>query len=181
MQDPWAELALFDWVLACGTTSRASLVLGIPQSSVSRRFRAFCASHRLDVRRSAGRFRLFRDDDYIQALRRVARSYRFRSASGNWALSAEVKLGCSLQLLPGHPIVLPADLWTCAQEYCDLGLIDVIYLPGYVDPLDGLPFVSASSLPTSGVELDGLLDFRRSLFRALETLSPPSSARPSRD
>ena len=177
MQDPWTELALFDWVLACGSTSLASFVLRTPQSSVSRRFRAFCLHHRLDVRRIGGRYRLFGIYDYVHAMRQLAQSYRLRAASASWAVSEELNLGDPHQLgLPGQAFVLPEPLWGCVQDYCQLGMIDLVYIPGHLDPLDGLPFVSAPVLPTSGLELDGLLSFRRRLHHGLENLSAPSVA-----
>lgn len=177
MQDPWSELAMFDWVLACGSTSLASVVLMTPQSSVSRRFRAFCSSHRLDVRRRVGRYCLFGDDDYIQPMRRLARSHRLRIGSASWALSQDLNLGDPLQLgLPGTLTVLPPSLWGCVQAYCELGLLDFAYIPGHVDPLDGLPFASTPVSLITALELDCLLAFRRRLHHALKNLPAITAA-----
>lgn len=172
MTNPWADLALFDWVLACGSTSLAAAVLRTPQSSVSRRFRAFCSSHRLNIHRSDGRYQLIGNDDYLQAMRHLAQLYRLRAASANWALSQQLNLGDPLLLgLPGQAYVLPGTLWGSVYEYCQLRLIDLIYIPDHVDPLDGLPFSSSPLISEDSNEHDSLLTFRRRLHQALKNLS----------
>lgn len=86
MQDPFYDLLVFDWVLALSSTVKAAEALSIPQSTVSRRMRAFQASHRLSLHRQGGALELHDSLDYVNELRHLAQHYRVLHNSLRWSI-----------------------------------------------------------------------------------------------
>lgn len=166
VQDPWADLILFDWVMALGSTLAAAKALSLPQSSVSRRFRQFCANHRLVIRRQQGSYHVVADGDYLESLRSVAQNFRWRNSRCCWGVWPDSSLNTSQAAeLPGFPVLLPSGFQQQVDTAFRWRILDLIYQPGHVDPMDGLPLVGSPLLPRSDAELEGLLAFRRLLHR----------------
>jgi hypothetical protein len=85
MKDPYADLLIFDWALALSSTVMASQLLGVPQSTVSRRMRAFQSDHRLNVRRHNGVLRVLSPIGYLDELRILAQRFRCLNSELRWA------------------------------------------------------------------------------------------------
>lgn len=85
MTDPYGDLLIFDWALALSSTVMASQLLGVPQSTVSRRMRAFQSDHRLNVRRCNWVIRVLSPIGYLDGLRILAQRFRFLNSELRWA------------------------------------------------------------------------------------------------
>lgn len=83
--DPFGELEVFDAVQGLHSTLQAAELLGIPQSSVSRRYRQFATMLRLDLSRQAGRYEVIRGDCILNQLRQLAQRFRFLHHLNRWA------------------------------------------------------------------------------------------------
>lgn len=174
MQSPWDDLTSFNWVLACGSTLAASAVLGIPQSTLSRRFRAFCSAHRLRVGRRGAGLRLLSDQSYVADLRSLAQAFRCRHGLCCYALPAQAIPDAHHPLnLPGHPLLLTDALFERIDQFLDEGSLDIAVLPGSTVKTTGsIPMISAADR-LAGLERDGLLAFHRRLELELQPLLLP--------
>ncbi|MEB3234297.1 MAG: LysR family transcriptional regulator [Cyanobacteriota bacterium] len=179
MQDPWDDLNQFNWVLALGSTLAAAKALGLPQSSISRRFRQFCTNHRLSVKRQDGSYHLIGQPNYLQSLRAVAQQFRMRNNRCCWGFWPSAFSLTQLPAdLPGVPVALPADFTMGLGQAFEERILDLLVLPEHQDPLDGLPLLASPLQPGSDIELEGLLAFRRQLHRQLLTLRQPPHDQP---
>lgn len=170
---PWDDLTLFDWVLAAGSTLAAAQVLGLPQSTVSRRFRSFNRAHRLKVARRQGSLHLLSEHSYVQALRLVARQFRCRHGLCCIGLLASSESVARFSdLLPGRLICLDSVLWAELGQFFSDGILDLAFVPGRRDELDELPFLMPKNDKVIGsYEHEGLLAFRRRFFLEAQRLS----------
>lgn len=85
MPDPYQDLLLFDWAHALQSTVLASRLLETPQSTISRRVRAFQADHRLVIRRHHKGLRLLSPPEYLEDYRKVAQLHRLLQGDLRWA------------------------------------------------------------------------------------------------
>lgn len=177
VQSPWDDLLGFDWVLASGSTLAASAVLGIPQSTLSRRFRSFCSAHRLRVGRQSGGLNLLSDETYVADLRALAQSFRCRHGLCCYALSAEDLLSAEHPLhLPGRPLVLSQALFGRIDQFFEQGILDIACITRMTTGRrsEAVRFVSVEDRLT-GFERDGLLSFCRRLELELQPASLSSA------
>ena len=63
----------------------ASKLLQVPQSTISRRMRAFQADHRLTIRRSGGGLKVLSPLGYLDDLRRLAQRFRLLHSDLSWS------------------------------------------------------------------------------------------------
>ena len=85
MLDPYHDLLIFDWAMALASTVLASRLLQVPQSTISRRMRAFQAEHRLTIRRSGGGLKVLSPLGYLDDLRCLAQRFRLLHSELRWS------------------------------------------------------------------------------------------------
>jgi hypothetical protein len=139
MPDPYHDLLIFDWATALSNTVLASRLLQVPQSTISRRMRAFQADHRLTIRRNGGGLKVLSPMGYLEELRRLAQHFRLLQSNLRWAAhriwaeglqSEDDQIGhyLNLQSLPQEgpgALDIDATLWLeqrLLDAYLDAGL-----------------------------------------------------------
>lgn len=85
MPSPYHDLLIFDWANALSSTVLASRLLNVPQSTISRRVRAFLADHRLTIRRTGNGQKTLSPVGYLDDLRRLAQRYRVLHSELRWS------------------------------------------------------------------------------------------------
>lgn len=85
MPDPFHDLLIFDWATALSSTVLASRLLGVPQSTISRKMRSFQADHRLATRRSGGLIKVLSPNGYLEDLRHLAQRFRLLHSALRWS------------------------------------------------------------------------------------------------
>jgi len=126
------------------------------------------------VRRSSSGIALVDHLLYVQCLREQAQAFRCRNGACAWALpSALLPDRAILPRLPGLPILLPDHALNRLGEFFEASILDLAYMPGRADALDGLPFISGLDL-THSREFDGFTSFRRHLNEKLSSVNTKS-------
>ena len=128
--EPIRDLIVFDWVLATGSTQAAAQLLGLPQSSVSRRYRALANQFSIPVRRQGGELFASGADHTCRLLRELSQHYRFEHHLYRWSWQPAL-----LQLLPlagrigegGRILNLTEELWQQRQIFLSSGILDACF------------------------------------------------------
>lgn len=82
--EPVPDLIVFDWVLALGSTQAAASLLGLPQSSVSRRYRALADRFGIATRRQHGSWFVTGSGTTLRLLRELIQHYRLERQAYRW-------------------------------------------------------------------------------------------------
>lgn len=106
--DPYAELLVFDAVQAFSSTKHASECLGLPQSSVSRRYHAFAQAHKLDLKQKHRIYQTNPGNFYLDKFRSVAQCYRFINHQNRWAVHSALESWLKEKDLPGIHLASPS-------------------------------------------------------------------------
>ncbi|MEB3200182.1 MAG: hypothetical protein VKK62_06615 [Synechococcaceae cyanobacterium] len=118
-----------DYLQIFGSTTRCSQILGISQSSCSRRYRLFSSEYRLDIGRQNGDYSACSNRDILDSLRQTAQKLRFRN--GAFRLVTFWPCGSLADHLPplfprARPVpVAPMGIFTLLN-LLDQRLIDVV-------------------------------------------------------
>lgn len=128
--EPIRDLIVFDWVLASGSTQAAAELLGLPQSSVSRRYRALANQFSIPVRRQGGELFISGSDHTCRLLRELCQHYRFEHHLYRWSWQPQLR-----HLLPqagrvgeGARILnLSEALWQQRQNHLASGILDACF------------------------------------------------------
>jgi len=130
--DPSADLLVFDAVQTFSSTKHASECLGLAQSSVSRRYRAFAQAHRLDLKQKQGIYQLNAPSSYLNKLRSVAQCYRIINQQNRWAAHPALESWLKKKDLPGthlaNPCIVPSITIKHWQGLMEQKLIDMLLL-----------------------------------------------------
>ena len=107
------DALVFDAVLALGSTLKAAELLGIPQSSISRRYRNHAASIHVDVVRGSDGFQVTRGQFLVGRLRKFALTYRAYNQLNRYAVHPALLdfLGPKTKELPGQLLRLGQPDW----------------------------------------------------------------------
>lgn len=161
--NPWIDFFVFDWVLLTGSTTSASDCLLMPQSTVSRRFRSFSSQHHVEVRRHGNSYSILSGADYVSQMRLLFASFRNLTGQYAWAIPGQNDFSISPKFLPGLAISLDDESYVNYSTLLADQYIDIVYLPGYSDPSDGLPFISSEHHSADSNSCLSLLKFRANL------------------
>ena len=130
--DPYADLLVFDAVQAFSSTKHASECLGLAQSSVSRRYRAFAQAHRLDLKQKQGIYQLNTHSCYLDKLRSVAQCYRIINHQNRWAAHPALESWLKKRDLPGVQLAIPCEALSITikhwQGFMEQKVIDMLLL-----------------------------------------------------
>jgi len=136
--EPFRDLLIFDWVMALGSTSEAAALLGLPQSSVSRRYRAVSRQFDLPVRRPGGRLTLVDQAGVYRRLTAFAQFFRLQHHRYRWSCHPGLREWMErLRDLQGQALFLPLDArqWEARASFLQLGILDACF--DVFDPADG--------------------------------------------
>ena len=130
--DPYAELLIFDAVQAFSSTKLASECLGLPQSSVSRRYRAFAQAHKLDLKQKQGIYQANIGNIYLDKFRSVAQCYRLINHQNRWAAHPALESWLKEKDLPGVHLANPSKALSITikdwQGFMEQKVIDLLLL-----------------------------------------------------
>jgi hypothetical protein len=124
------DLIVFDWVIALGTTQAASALLDIPQSSVSRRYRALANQFAVPVRRHRGSLFISGEAHTYRLLRELGQHLRFEKHSYRWSWQPELR---PLLQQAGHIgqggrlLDLSPELWQQRNDYLQARILDACF------------------------------------------------------
>ena len=163
MTGPWLDFLIFEWVLLTGSTTAGSDCLLMPQSTVSRRFRSFATQHHIEVRRHGNSYSILSGSDYVEQLRLVFARYRSLTGHYIWAIRGPFDYSVVPKFLPGIAIALDDQLYMNYSRLLDNRLLDIVYSPDYLDPADGLPFISSEYQSADNHSCLKVLQFRANL------------------
>ena len=90
MSDPVFDLIVFDWVLALSSTKDAADLLGLPQSSVSRRYRALAQNFGISMRRQHGALFVSSSSTTLRLLRELCQHCRLEKQNYRWSWQPEL-------------------------------------------------------------------------------------------
>ena len=124
------DLLVFDWVLSLGSTKDAAELLGIPQSSVSRRYRALAERFGLSLRRHRGELFVSSSSTNLRLLRELCHNLRMEQQLYRWSWQP--------QLLPmlqqigrigsGSTFInLEDPLWERRHEFMESRILDISF------------------------------------------------------
>jgi len=117
------DALVFDAVLALGSTLKAAELLGIPQSSISRRYRGHASSIHVEVDRTADGYQITKGQFIVERFRRFAVSFRAFNQLNRFAIHATLLPFFSPKSteLPGCLLRLPQSKWKqwLSQEILD--------------------------------------------------------------
>lgn len=121
----FADLLVFDSVEGLNSTLKASELLAIPQSSVSRRYRQFANILRLQISRQSGSYQVIQGKSLLQQVRQLAQQFRYLHQLNRWAVHPAIEQLTSQASaqLPGQLLKLPQEYW---EDWLDQRLIDQI-------------------------------------------------------
>ena len=88
--EPIHDLLVFDWVLALGSTKDAAELLGLPQSSVSRRYRALAERFGISMRRKHGELFVSDSGTTLRLLRELSQHFRIEKQVYRWCWQPEL-------------------------------------------------------------------------------------------
>ena len=119
------DALVFDAVLALGSTLKAAEILGIPQSSISRRYRAHASGIHVDVGRTADGYQVTKGQFIIERFRRFAAAFRAFNQLNRFAVHPALLPIFSPKSteLPGCLLRLPQSSW---QQWLTLAILDSV-------------------------------------------------------
>lgn len=154
------DLLVFDAVQGLESTLRAADLLNLPQSSVSRRYRQFSQSLRLELSDKYGSYKVMKGQCLLQEVRQVAQRFRYLHHMNRWAphpaLHAWIKQHSPA--LPGLLLPLPLNAW---DDWLDQQLIDQVVdckLQGFLDTPRPSSCLTLVLLATAESTQSGALD-----------------------
>lgn len=124
---PIRDQIVFDWVLALGSTREAAAVLDLPQSSVSRRYRALAQQFSLPVRRQSNIFTLAGDTLIYQRLRELSQLFRLCKHRYRWAWQPRLdhlSAACGPIGDQAFRLELSHDHWQNREHFRELRILD---------------------------------------------------------
>ena len=119
------DALVFDAVLALGSTLKAAKILGIPQSSISRRYRGHASGIHVDVGRTADGYQVTKGQFIVERFRRFAVSFRAFNQLNRFAVHPTLLpiLSPKPTELPGCLLRLPQSIW---QQWLTLEILDSV-------------------------------------------------------
>lgn len=125
--EPIRDQIVFDWVLALGSTNDAAALLDLPQSSVSRRYRALAQQFALSTRRHRGILALTGDEALYRKLRELSQIFRLQKHRYRWSWQPALRdllndigqVGDSSVYLP-----LTDEQWEQRHDHHDVRILD---------------------------------------------------------
>lgn len=124
---PIRDQIVFDWVLALGSTRDAASLLDLPQSSVSRRYRALAQQFSLPIRRHSNTFTLAGDEFLYHKLRELSQTFRLCKHRYRWAWQPGLRhLTAACGPVGDHALYLPLsqDHWQHREHFRQLRILD---------------------------------------------------------
>ena len=119
------DALVFDAVLALGSTLKASELLSIPQSSISRRYRGHASSIHVDVDRTADGYQVTKGQFIVEKFRKFAVGFRIYNQLNRYAVHPTLFPIFSPKSteLPGYYLRLQLSDWA---QWLSLGIIDSV-------------------------------------------------------
>jgi hypothetical protein len=130
VNDPVADLIVFDWVVALGSTKDATDLLGLPQSSVSRRYRALAQNFGISMRRQHGALFVSGSITTLRMLRELCQHCRLEKQNYRWSWQPEllVLLQQIGRIGSGSTFIkLSQQQWQARDEFMNSRILDLCF------------------------------------------------------